>query len=154
MRIKIPHKRGMLNKSKSSRILLIEDNPADARLTKTLLEKHGNFQIEVLTTATEALRYLRKDGKYSEALIPHLILLDLNLPEIDGFKFLKEVREIPIADRVPVVVLSTSSNPNDVQRAYELKANCYVSKSYDLDDFETKIRNFVDFWFQTAVIPQ
>lgn len=135
-------------------ILLVEDNPGDVRLTREAL-RGGKvvINLRIATDGFEALAYLRRQGDYSEALQPDLILLDLNLPRKDGREVLAEIKEDPELRQIPVVVMTSSSAEQDVRRSYELHANSYVTKPADFARFVTIVKSLEDFWFSTAKLP-
>src|SRR5918992_2845526 len=131
----------------SIQVLLVEDNPGDVRLTKEAL-KEGKLlnQLTVVGDGVEALSFLRKEGKYADAIKPELILLDLNLPKKDGREVLAEIKADPNLRRIPVVVLTTSGAEQDILESYNLHANCYVKKPVDLDAFIDVVRSIDSFW--------
>jgi two-component system, chemotaxis family, response regulator Rcp1 len=136
-------------------ILLVEDNPGDARLTREAL-KEGKVenQLNVVSDGVEALAYLRRQGKYQEARRPDLILLDLNLPRMDGREVLREVKGDPNLKTIPIVVLTTSAADEDIARSYGLHANSYVTKPVDLDKFIAVVRSIEDFWLTIVTLPR
>jgi chemotaxis family two-component system response regulator Rcp1 len=136
------------------RILLVEDNPGDVRLVQEALQE-GNLSnmLSVLENGVEALNFLRRQGKYSSAPRPDLILLDLNLPLKDGREVLREIKQDADLRRIPVVVLTTSQAEYDVLKAYDMQANCYVRKPMDLEQFMTVIQLLQAFWCQIARLP-
>ena len=136
-------------------ILLVEDNPGDARLTVELL-KEGKLtnNISVVTDGVEALEYLRCEGKHGDAVFPDLILLDLNLPRMDGREVLRNMKEDPELKHIPVVILSTSAAHTDIEQSYEAHANCYVTKPVDLDKFIKVVQAFNEFWLTTVMFPR
>jgi two-component system, chemotaxis family, response regulator Rcp1 len=129
------------------RILLVEDNPGDVRLTREAF-KDAKVQLElsVVSDGVEAMDFLRRRGKYAESLRPDLILLDLNLPRMDGRAVLDELKGDPALKSVPVIILSTSSLPEDIEHSYEHNANCYVSKPVLLEGFLDVVRGVDEFW--------
>lgn len=135
-------------------ILLVEDNPGDARLTEEAFkESKVRSRLRHLADGDEALAYLRREGKYAGARRPQLILLDLNLPRLDGRQVLAEIKSDDRLKRIPVIVMTTSQAEEDVLRAYNLYANCYVPKPMDLDSFLRVIRSIEDFWLTTVKLP-
>src|SRR6185503_6916726 len=123
-------------------ILLVEDNPGDVRLAvEALRDAKVHNNLTSVTDGEEALEYLRREGKYGEAPRPDLILLDLNLPRKDGREVLSEIKQDPTLKRIPVVVLTTSQAEEDILKAYNLSANCYISKPVDLDQFIKVVRS-------------
>src|SRR4029079_10656167 len=124
-----------------------EDNPGDVRLTIEAL-KEGKVlnTLSVAVDGVEALSFLHREGPYAEAPRPDLILLDLNLPRKDGREVLAEIKADDKLRRIPVVVLTTSQDEQDVFKSYNLHANCYVTKPVDLEQFMTVVRSIEDFW--------
>ena len=135
-------------------ILLVEDNPGDARLTAEALNDAKVLNtLTVVQDGVEALTYLRREGRYSEAPRPDVVLLDLNLPKKDGREVLAEIKEDPDLKRIPVVVLTTSKAEEDIARTYDLHGNCYISKPVDLDQFMTVVKSIENFWFTVVRLP-
>lgn len=135
-------------------ILLVEDNPADVRLTKEALKEskvHNN--LAVATDGIEALAYLRRQGKYADSFMPDLILLDLNLPKKDGREVLAEIKADDSLKSIPVVVLTSSQAERDIVKAYNLHANCYITKPVDLEQFIQVVKSVQDFWFVIVKLP-
>jgi two-component system, chemotaxis family, response regulator Rcp1 len=135
-------------------ILLVEDNPGDVRLTQEAL-KEGKVRnnLSVVPDGVEAMAYLRRQGKYSDAVRPDLVLLDLNLPKKDGREVLAEVKGDEHLRRIPVVVLTTSDSEKDILRSYNLHANCYITKPVDLEKFITVVKSIEDFWLTIVKLP-
>ncbi|MFX0136816.1 MAG: response regulator [Candidatus Hodarchaeota archaeon] len=143
----------MVNENKKIKvnILLVEDNAADIRLTKEVLQKGGIVSnIDIVRDGVEAMDFLRKRGKYSNANIPNLILLDLNLPKRNGFEVLEEIKQDEGLKRIPVVILTVSDANEDLIKAYNLHANCYVIKPLEMKEFHRIINSIVIFWFRIA----
>ena len=135
-------------------ILLVEDNPGDVRLTiEALKEAKVINSLTVLKDGVEALAFLRRQGEYAQAQRPHLIVLDLNLPRKDGREVLAEIKADDSLKRIPVVVLTTSQDEQDVLKSYNLHANCYIAKPVDLDQFIRVVRSIEDFWLGIVVLP-
>jgi two-component system, chemotaxis family, response regulator Rcp1 len=135
-------------------ILLVEDNPGDVRLTREALrEGKVRNNLAVAADGVEAIAYLRKEGEYENAVRPDLILLDLNLPRKDGREVLEEIKADPSLRHIPVVVLTSSQAEEDIVRAYDLHANCYVTKPVDLDQFIRVVESIEDFWFTIVKLP-
>jgi CheY-like chemotaxis protein len=136
-------------------ILLVEDNPGDVRLTQEAL-RDGKVRnnLHVAKDGVEALAYLRREGRYGDAVRPDLILLDLNLPRKDGRTVLAEIKADEHLRSIPVVVLTTSQSESEVLAAYNLQANCYVTKPVDLDQFITVVRSIEDFWLTIVALPK
>jgi len=140
--------------AKPIEILLVEDNPGDVRLTRESLydaKVHNNMM--VASDGLEALAYLRREGEYAAANCPDLILLDLNLPRMNGFEVLDAIKEDPDLKRIPVVVLTTSQAEQDIIRSYNLYANAYVTKPVDLEQFMHVIKSIEDFWLEVVKLP-
>jgi CheY-like chemotaxis protein len=135
-------------------ILLVEDSPGDARLTREAL-KDGRIHhhLHVAADGLEALAFLRAEGPHAGAPRPDLILLDLNIPKMDGRQVLAEIKGDPDLVRIPVVVLTTSRAEEDIARSYDLHANCYINKPVDLDQFLLVIRAIEDFWLTIVRLP-
>jgi len=135
-------------------ILLVEDNPGDARLTQEVL-KDGKFMnhLSVVDDGVSALQYLRRQGKYRDAMRPDMVLLDLNLPGKDGREVLGEMKTDPFLRRIPVVILTTSNAEADVLKSYDLYANCYIVKPVDLGQFVNVVRSIEDFWLSVVKLP-
>lgn len=135
-------------------ILLIEDDPGDVRLTQEAVRDCGlASNINIASDGEEALAYLRRQGKYAAAGRPTLILLDLNLPGMDGREVLSEVKADPDLRRIPVVVLAASQSKDDVETAYGLHANCYIPKPEDMGRLLEVVRCIEEFWFTNVRLP-
>jgi two-component system, chemotaxis family, response regulator Rcp1 len=135
-------------------ILLVEDNPGDVRLTKESLgEAKVRNNMMVASDGLEAMACLRREGQYADASRPDLILLDLNLPRMNGFEVLDAIKEDPDLKRIPVVVLTTSQAEQDIIRSYNLYANAYVNKPVDLEQFIKVIKSIEDFWLEIVRLP-
>jgi chemotaxis family two-component system response regulator Rcp1 len=133
------------------RILLVDDNPGDVRLTlEAFRDSSLPNEMSVTKNGVEALTFLRRQGKYISAPRPDLILLDLNLPLKDGREVLAEIKQDPDMRRIPVAVLTSSRAEDDIRKAYELHANCYICKPVDLERFMAVVRSIQDFWFITV----
>jgi CheY-like chemotaxis protein len=140
--------------SKPIDILLVEDNPGDVRLTREAL-KEGKIKNNLFVTSNgvEALEFLRKEGEYTDAIRPDLILLDLNMPRMDGRELLQKIKEEPDLRRIPVVILTTSKSEEDIVKSYDLHANCYITKPVDLDQFINVVKSVEDFWLTVVKLP-
>lgn len=141
--------------SDSIHILLVEDNPGDARLTTEALRESSLHSevIHVVRDGVEALCFLHHDGEFAQAPRPDLILLDLNLPKRDGRSVLAEIKGDDDLRSIPVVVLTTSRSEEDIVGSYDLKANSYVTKPMELDDFVASMKAIHSFWLETATLP-
>lgn len=138
----------------SVEILLVEDNPGDVRLTKEAFKDsklHNN--LSVVQDGVEAMAFLRREGRYADAPRPDLILLDLNLPKKDGREVLEEIKYDDDLKRIPVVILTTSSDEKDVLESYNLYANCYITKPVDLTQFLAIVQSIQNFWFSIVKLP-
>ncbi|MCP5157945.1 MAG: response regulator [Gammaproteobacteria bacterium] len=135
-------------------ILLVEDNPADARLTCEVL-KDGKIanHIHIVDDGIKALAFLRRQAPYADAPVPDIILLDLNMPRMDGRAVLAEIKADPVLKVLPVVILTTSQADEDILRSYELQANCYITKPVDLDQLIKVVSTIEEFWFTIVRLP-
>jgi len=135
-------------------ILLVEDNPGDARLAKEAL-KEGKVknQLHIVTDGVEATDFLFKRNDYKDAPSPDLIILDLNLPKKDGREVLAEIKADENLKRIPVVILTTSKAEEDILKAYNLHANCYITKPLDLNKFLEVVKSIEDFWLTIVKLP-
>jgi chemotaxis family two-component system response regulator Rcp1 len=135
-------------------ILLVEDNPGDVDLTREALEgsKIKNL-LHVVGNGEEAMAFLRRKGKYTHAPRPDLVLLDLNLPRMDGREVLAQIKSDDNLKRIPVVVLTSSKAEEDVLKTYNLHANCFITKPMDLLQFVKVVHVIEDFWFTIVKLP-
>ena len=138
----------------SFNILLVEDNPGDARLAREALNEnninHFFFHVE---DGLQALDFLHNKGMYQSSPRPDLILLDLNLPKINGHQVLSEIKSDESLRKIPVVILSISQSEKDIERSYELNANCYVTKPLDINEFIEVFGRIQNFWLKTVKLP-
>jgi two-component system, chemotaxis family, response regulator Rcp1 len=135
-------------------ILLVEDNEGDARLTREAMrDSKINNVLHHVGDGVEAMAFLHREGVHADAPRPDLILLDLNLPRKDGREVLAEIKTDPDLRRIPVVVLTVSSDEADVLKAYNLHANCYITKPLDLGQFMKIVRSIEDFWLTIVKLP-
>lgn len=135
-------------------ILMVEDNLGDVRLTvEALKEAKVHINLSVVEDGREALAFLYQEGKHTAAPRPDLILLDLNLPRIDGRDVLERIKSDPDLGRIPVVILTTSQAEEDILRTYDLHANCYVTKPVDLDQFVKVVKSIETFWLTIVRLP-
>lgn len=140
---------------KIAALLLVEDNRADARLVEEAFkEMNAPILLSRVEDGEEAMNVLRGVGGHSDTPRPNLILLDLNLPRKDGREVLAEVKADPELRRIPVVIMTSSQDPDDVYKCYDLGANCYVTKPMDYDEFERRMKSLADFWLTTATLPE
>jgi CheY-like chemotaxis protein len=141
-------------RKRSVTILLVDDNSADIRLTvEALRDLKAPVVLEVARDGDQAIRLLRERAAESEASVPDLILLDLNLPRRNGREVLAEIKTEPTLRRIPVVILTTSLAERDLARCYDLHANCYVIKPLDFDRYIDAIRSIESFWLSTVLLP-
>jgi len=135
-------------------ILLVDDNPGDVRLTlEALRDSKIQNHLHVAKDGVEAIAFLRRKGEYADAPHPDLILLDLNLPKMDGPEVLAEIKEDTALKHIPVVILTGSKDVEDITKTYNLHANCYVTKPIDLDQFIKVVTSVRDFWLTIVKLP-
>ncbi|MGA2102644.1 MAG: response regulator [Candidatus Sulfotelmatobacter sp.] len=136
-------------------ILMVDDNPADIDLTSEVLaQSKGRFHVNAVNDGVEAISYLRREGKYAQAPVPDLVVLDLNLPRKDGCEVLSNIKADPALSKIPVVIFTTSQANSDVTRSYKLGANCYLRKPGNLPEFVAVVRSMAEFWLDFASLPQ
>jgi len=136
-------------------VLLVEDSPGDIRLTKEAFRAaNASVHLHVATDGVEAMAFLRREGVHADAPRPDFILLDLNLPRMDGREVLAHIKSDSDLKTIPTVILTTSDAEADILKSYELQANCYLSKPVQLDEFESLVRSISDFWLKMAKLPQ
>jgi chemotaxis family two-component system response regulator Rcp1 len=139
----------------TTEVLLVDDNPADTDLTREVLARNDSpSHIHAVTDGVEAMAFLRREGKYANALLPDFVMLDLNLPKKDGRAVLAEVKADPVLRKIPIAIFSTSEARQDIVRSYELGANCYVSKPGNLQSFISAVTSIGEFWFGLARLPR
>ena len=144
----------MKESSQPIEILMVEDNPSDVRLTiEAFKDAKVLNNMSVATDGEDALKFLKREGPYKDAPRPDLILLDLNLPKMNGKEVLGEIKRDPDLKRIPVVVLTTSDNEQDVRGAYDLHVNAYVRKPVDLDQFIKIVEAVEGFWLSVVKFP-
>ena len=135
-------------------ILLVEDSPSDAHLTIREFSKAKIANnLHWVEDGETAMEYLRNQGEFTDAPRPDLILLDLNLPGMDGREVLEEVKSDTDLKRIPVVILTTSNDEQDVLRSYNLNANCYVTKPIDIEQFINVVQLIKEFWLAAVLLP-
>ncbi|MER7006681.1 response regulator [Dactylosporangium sp. NPDC000555] len=135
-------------------VLLVEDDPGDVLMTQEAFEEHKlRNKLNVVPDGEEALAYLRREGRYAGATRPDLILLDLNLPRVDGREVLQVIKQDQDLRRIPVVVLTTSQADEDILRSYSLHANAYVTKPVDFDSFIAVVRQIDEFFVSVVKLP-
>jgi CheY-like chemotaxis protein len=145
---------GLLNIARPIEILLVEDNPGDVRLTREALKdaKVANT-LHVVEDGVSAIEFLQRNPPFAEVPRPDLILLDLNLPRKNGREVLAEIKSDERYKAIPVVILTTSQAEEDVLRAYNLHANCYITKPVDFTQFTTIVKTIEDFWLTIVTLP-
>ena len=135
-------------------ILMVEDNPGDVRLTREALkEARIRNRLHAVSDGVEALAFLRRQGKYADAPRPRLVLLDLNLPRKSGRETLAEMKADPGLRRIPVVILTTSTDEQDILQSYDLHANCFITKPVDFDQFVKVVHSIEHFWLSIVTLP-
>lgn len=140
--------------SRPIQVLLVEDDPGDVRLTEEALKRSKLLvMMTVVGDGEQALQFLRRVGPYAGAVRPDLVLLDLNLPKVDGREVLAAVKADPDLRPIPVVVLTTSAADSDILKAYGLGGNCYITKPVGFDEFRRIVRAIEEFWFEVVKLP-
>lgn len=135
-------------------ILLVEDNPGDVRLTtEALKESKIYYTLSAVNSGEDALAFLRREGEYSNAQRPDIILLDLNLPGKGGQEVLQDIKTDGGLKTIPVVVMTSSSAEEDILKTYNLHANCYITKPMDFEQLAQIVRSLEDFWFTVVKLP-
>jgi len=136
-------------------ILLVEDSPGDVRLTiESFREANGAIKLHVASDGIEAMAFLTRKGVHVNAPRPDFILLDLNLPKMDGREVLSTIKSDDSLKTIPTIILTTSNAEADIVRSYQLQANCYLTKPVQLDEFEAVVKSVNDFWLTRATLPQ
>jgi len=140
---------------KPMELLLVEDSPGDVRLTQEAFhDANSSLKLHVATDGAEAMAFLKHEGRHAAAPRPDLILLDLNLPKLDGREVLAQIKEDAALKSIPTVVLTTSSAEVDIVKSYQLSANCYLTKPVGYSDFERLVMSINDYWLEMAKLPQ
>ncbi|MGN6196898.1 MAG: response regulator [Ginsengibacter sp.] len=140
---------------KEINILLVEDNEGDILLTlEALNEAKIHNEINVVKDGDAALRYMKKEGEYADVETPDLILLDINLPKMDGIEVLTELKNDDVLCVIPVVMLTTSDSEKDIFQAYQSHANCYITKPVNFGNFMEVIQTIKDFWINIVKLPK
>ena len=143
-----------MNKKRVVDILLVEDDPGDVELTREGLAAGKMFvNLHTVDDGIKALQFLRREAPYSEAVRPDIILLDLNLPRMNGREMLKEIKEEERLRSFPVVVLTTSEADVDILNCYKLGASCYITKPVGFEAFLKVVHSLEDFWFTVVKMP-
>jgi CheY-like chemotaxis protein len=135
-------------------VLLVEDSPGDVRLTKEALRDANRLiHLHVAADGVEAMAFLRREGRHGGAPRPDLILLDLNLPRMDGREVLALIKDDDGLKTIPTLILTTSAAEADIVKSYQLQANCYLTKPVQLDAFESVVKSINDFWLTKVKLP-
>jgi CheY-like chemotaxis protein len=135
-------------------VLLVEDSPGDVRLTQEAFrDANGSIKLHVACDGVEAMRFLKREGVHALSPRPDLILLDLNLPRMDGREVLAHIKDDDDLKTIPTVILTTSESEVDIVRSYQLQANCYLCKPVQLEAFEALVKSINDFWLTTVHLP-
>ncbi len=136
-------------------VLMVEDNPGDVRLVREIFrDANSETNLHVASDGVEAMAFLRRQGVHAEAPRPDLILLDLNLPRMDGRQVLAQIKGEGEFKTIPTIVLTSSEAQADIVTSYQLQANCYLSKPGQLEDFEKLVKSVSDFWLTTVKLPR
>ena len=139
----------------AKQVLLVEDSPGDVRLTKEAFrDANISVNLQVASDGIEAMAFLRREGIHANAPRPDFILLDLNLPKMDGREVLAQIKKDDQLKTIPTIILTTSNAEKDIARSYQLQANCYLSKPVQLDDFEDLVKSIKDFWLTKVSLPR
>ena len=140
--------------SRPINILLAEDNPGDVFIISNCLrDSQVTYNLHHVVDGEKAVEFLHQEGEYCDVALPHLIVLDLNLPKKHGFEVLEEIKANPKLKKIPVIVLSTSRAMRDILTSYNLYANCYVSKPFEINEFMNAIRSLEKFWLNFVQLP-
>jgi two-component system, chemotaxis family, response regulator Rcp1 len=136
-------------------VLLVEDSPGDVRLTQEAFrDAHSSIHLNVTVDGVEAMAFLKRGEAHADAPRPDFILLDLNLPKMDGREVLALIKDDVSLKAIPVVILTTSEAEADIVKSYQLQANCYLVKPVQLDAFVTLVKSINDFWLTQVKLPQ
>jgi CheY-like chemotaxis protein len=136
-------------------VLLVEDSLGDVRLTQEAFrEANRAIRLHVATDGVEAMAFLRKEGAHAYAPRPDIILLDLNLPKMDGREVLAHIKGHNGLKTIPTVILTTSEAETDIVKSYQLQANCYLTKPVQFDEFASLVKIINDFWLTKVKLPQ
>lgn len=136
-------------------ILLVEDNEGDILLTlEAFKELKVKSKVDVVKDGAEAIEFLKRQGQYADSPAPHLILLDINMPRLNGIEVLDFIKNDEKLKKIPVVMLTTSSSESDITACYEKSANCFITKPLDFDSFVDVVQSIELFWFRVAQLPK
>ena len=141
-------------KKNEIRILLVEDNEGDILLTlEALREARIGNEVDVVKDGDRAVQFLKKEGEFKDAYTPDLILLDINLPRMDGFEVLAVIKNDERLSVIPVIMLTTSDSEKDILESYKHHANCYITKPVNFENFMNVIQTIKDFWINIVKLP-
>ena len=141
-------------KGMATEVLLVEDSPGDVRLTQEAFrEANQSIHLHVACDGVDAMAFLRREGAHQRAPRPDIILLDLNLPKMDGREVLVHIKDDETLKTIPIVILTTSEAEADIVKSYQLQANCYLSKPVQLEAFERLVKGINDFWLREVKLP-
>lgn len=143
-----------MTRSEKVKVLLVEDSIADSTLIlEVFKDEHIDAQVSVVRDGIEAMQFLTKEGQYADMESPDIVILDLNLPRMNGREVLAQIKNNPKLATIPIVILTTSTAQEDILATYELRANCFVTKPVDLDQFVAIVRSIDKFWFMAVKYP-
>jgi two-component system, chemotaxis family, response regulator Rcp1 len=135
-------------------VLLVEDSPGDVRLTQeTFRDANKLIQVHVASDGVEAMAFLRKEGEHARAPRPDFILMDLNLPKMDGREVLAAIKKDESLKAIPTIILTTSNAEADISKSYQLQANCFLTKPVQLSEFEDVVKSIISFWTTCVSLP-
>jgi two-component system, chemotaxis family, response regulator Rcp1 len=135
-------------------LLLVDDNAMDIRLTHAILKKSKvPARVNTAADGVEALEFLRRQGRFCDAPTPDLVLLDVNMPRMNGLEVLSQIKEDPALRHIPIIILTSSESEQDIHRAYDSHANCFISKPSDMAEFTKVVNMIAEFWFRMAKLP-
>jgi chemotaxis family two-component system response regulator Rcp1 len=139
----------------TSDVLLVEDNCGDVRLTKEVFrDANERIRLHFVSDGVEAMAFLRREGDHFEVPRPDLILLDLNMPKMSGYDLLAQIKNDDGLKSIPTIILTTSNAERDINRCYQLHANCVVTKPMCFEEFEALMKSISDFWLSRAKLPR
>jgi chemotaxis family two-component system response regulator Rcp1 len=135
-------------------ILLIEDNSSDIWMIKDAIKNSPIIeQCHVVKDGVEALKFLNKEGEYLNSILPDIVLLDIKLPKRDGFEVLSALKNHSNLQKIPVIIITSSTDIENIKKSYDMYANCYIIKPGEPKEFEEMVKSIESFWGQIAVLP-
>ena len=147
--------KSIAGEGRSVEVLLVEDSPGDVRLTQeTFRETNKSIHLHVASDGVEAMEFLNMQGEFADAPRPDFILLDLNIPKLDGREVLARIKKDEDLKTIPTIILTTSDAEADIVKSYQLQANCYLTKPVQLEEFESVVKSINDFWLMKVKLPQ